>query len=81
LETRQKKGLSQTVPQDITRIVIHRDGRIILRMMLLGTSKSAYGKKKTVRMRLYCVPVRFNSAFIPATLAFATFERSIKDKM
>jgi len=29
-----------TVPQQNIRIAIHREGRIILRMMLLGTSKT-----------------------------------------
>jgi hypothetical protein len=42
-----------TVPHENRRIESHTDGRRIFRTMLLGTSSSAYGTKKSVKAVLY----------------------------
>lgn len=47
-----------TRPQEHIIMHIHIEGRRIFRTMLLGTSKNAYGKKKTVKAMLYCELVR-----------------------
>jgi hypothetical protein len=65
-----------TVPHDSMRIGIHSDGRRNFSTMLLGTSNTAYGKKKTVRQRLYCADVSFRSVWRPATRAFPTLIQS-----
>lgn len=60
--------------------VIHVEGLIVLRMILLGTSRRAYGKKKTVLAILYCWSLMPRVSLIPATLALAMLDLSRKDK-
>ena len=61
-----------TRPHENIKIAIQRLGRISFRTMLLGTSSSVYGTKKSVTAVLYCKPCMFRSSVKPATLALPT---------
>ena len=60
------------VPQKNIKIPIQIEGRNILMTILLGTSSSVYGTKKSVTAVLYCKPCIFKSSVSPAILAFPT---------
>ncbi len=66
-----------TAPQEKQIMESQIEGRRILSMMLLGTSRSAYGMKKTVRAILYLEPIKLRSSCMPAIFAFPILPRSI----
>jgi hypothetical protein len=59
------------MPHVTIKIEIQMLGFMSLSTTFDGTSKIAYGKKKTVNAILYCGPVNSRSAFMPATRALA----------